>query len=139
MMRLGMTLLLAVITLAVLSCTSEEPPSDRELISKITNDIETAVQDHDMMKIDKHLSAMAKQEGFDANRFLMLSSYGEDYVPELTGWTVRVMDDSARVFFTLIEAGSLISDSTVQSVIRLKKEKDWQIMSYDIKKNLATP
>lgn len=119
----------------VVSCSSGEKLGDRAIIEKIADDIEAAVSTGDLMRIEKHLSVQAKREGLEANRFLMLSSYGSGVKTKLAGRSVSVMDDSAHLSFVLMPSEMQYSDTLATSVVRLIKTDTWEIVSFHLVKN----
>ena len=136
-MTSGKLCILILTLCAILGCSSGERLDDKAVIETIADDIERGVNTGDLLKIEKHLSMQAKRDGFEANRFLMLSSYGAGVAAELTARTVTVMGDSAHLSFVLMPAGMQYSDSLSISVVRLFKTDTWKIASFHLIKNQA--
>jgi hypothetical protein len=116
-------------------CTASDSRSDREIISSIAKDLDVGVVTGDMMKIDKHLSREARQDGFEANKFMMECSYSDSLTPGLTAWSIKVMGDSAQLDFVLMPDGMQFSDSLPKSQIRLLKSDTWKVVSFQIARN----
>ena len=119
----------------VAGCTPTDSRSDREIIGSIADELEAGVKTGDMLKIDRHLSHQAKQEGYEANRFLMECSYADSIAPNLTARSMKVMDDSAHLSFVLMPEDLQYSDSLPKCLVRLMKADTWKISSYHLIRN----
>jgi len=119
----------------IVGCTPTDSRSDREIIGSIADELESSLMTGDMLKIDKHLSHQAKQEGFEANRFLMECSYADSITPKLTARSIKVMDDSAHLGFVLMPEDLQYTDSLPKCLVRLIKSDTWKISTYHLTRN----
>ncbi len=126
--------LLTAILVAAICCAPQKAISDREAIEAITGDLESGVTTGDLMKIENHLSPQAKQNGYEANRFLIECSY-DDVSTQLAAQNIKVMSDSAHLSFVLMPSDAIYSDSLSRSHVRLLKTIKWKIESFHLVRN----
>lgn len=126
--------ILTAILIIFICCTPQEAPPDREVIESIADDLETGVLTGDLMKIENHLSAQAKQNGFEAKRFLGECSYG-NISPQFAAQNIVIMSDSAQLSFVLAPSDAAYSDSLSRSHVRLLKDIKWKVESFELIKN----
>ena len=126
--------LLTAILFATICCAPQEATSDREAIEAIAGDLESGVMTGDLMKIENHLSSRAKQNGYEANRFLIECSY-DDVSPQFAAQNIRVMSDSAHLSFVLMPSDATYADSLSRSHVRLLKTVKWKIESFHLVRN----
>ncbi len=126
--------LLTAILVAAICCAPQEAPSDREAIESIADDIEAGVMTGDLMKIENHLSSQAKQNGYEANRFLGECSY-DDVSPQFAAQNIKIMSDSAHLDFVLMPSDATYSDTLSRSHVRLLKSIKWKVESFHLVRN----
>ncbi len=130
-LRIGALLLFFIV---VLCCVPNKESSDREAIEKIASDLESGIMNGDLTKIANHLSSQAKQNGYEANRFLIECSY-DDTSTIFMARNIKVMADSAHLSFVIMPSDQVYADSLQRSLIRLRKSRKWKIESYNLVRN----
>ncbi len=127
--------LLILVSTAIAACSTGQKTDDRTAINAIADDIEKGVGTGDLLMIEQHMSIAAKRQGYEANRFVVESSYGPSGEPVFTARTIKVMGDSAHLAFVLMPMGMQFSDSLPRSIVRLAKDGTWKISSFHLTRN----